>query len=215
MKDEEVVMKAEAQASRRRFLLAGLAALPLVGCEALAENCRPTERGAGGPFYRRGAPWRARLAEANEPGEPLVISGRVVAAGTCQPLKGAIVDVWQANAAGFYDNQLSGERAAGANGFRLRGQMKTDDEGRYQFETVLPGNYGDAGVQRARHIHYIVSFPGYAPLTTECYFEGDEHNRTDPLVRQSLVVALSSFAHPQERRKYLKGTFDIVLGKTG
>lgn len=190
--------------------MAGLAALPLLGCEASAENCRQTERGAGGPFYRRGAPWRAKLAEASEPGEPLIISGRVVAAGTCEPLKGAIVDVWQANAEGLYDNQLSGERA---NGFRLRGQMKTDDEGRYQFETVLPGNYGDGGVQRAKHIHYIVSFPGYAPITTECYFEGDERNRTDPLVRESLVVALSSFTHRQERRKYLKGTFDIALRK--
>ena len=187
--------------SRREFVGAGLALLPFLkfeACAAGAETCRPTVRGAGGPFYKEGAPWRSRLCEANEPGEPLVVAGRVTAADTCAPLKGAVVDVWQADAAGHYDNER----------FHLRGRVRADDEGRYSFETVLPGNYTDGGFERARHIHYIISAPGYAPLTTECYFEGEPRNRTDPIVRDSLVIPLHG-----TQGKQRTATFDIVLAK--
>lgn len=194
-------MRKKLNTSRREFVGAGLALLPFLtfeACAAAAETCGPTARGAGGPFYREGAPWRARLCGADEPGEPLVVAGRVMAADTCSPLKGAVVDVWQADAAGHYDNER----------FNLRGRVRADDEGRYSFETVLPGNYADGGFERARHIHYIITAPGYAPLTTECYFEGDPRNRTDPVVRNSLVIPLAA---AQGRGR--KATFDIVLAK--
>jgi catechol 1,2-dioxygenase len=189
-----------------------LVALPLwkIGaCAETSEACRPTVRGAGGPFYREGAPWRSKLCDASEPGEPLVVSGRVTAADSCQPLKGAVVDVFQANAAGLYDTQIKGLDPAR---FHLRGQMRTDEAGRYRFETVLPGNYTD-GIERARHIHFRVSAPGYAPLVTECYFEGEPRNATDRLVKAPLVIRLSDFTHERERRKYHAGTFDLVLAR--
>jgi catechol 1,2-dioxygenase len=189
--------------SRREFMGAGLALLPFLKAGACVDSCSPTVRGAGGPFYREGAPWRAKLCGADEPGEPLLIAGRVTAADTCRPLKGAVVDVWQADAAGRYDNER----------FHLRGRVKTDDEGRYQIETILPGNYTDGGFGRAKHIHYIVSAPGYAPLTTECYFEGDARNQTDRLVRSSLIIPLSGLAPGSGKGKQLKGTFDVVLSK--
>ncbi len=187
--------------SRREFVGAGLALLPFLkfeACAVAAETCGPTVRGAGGPFYKEGAPWRSRLCGADEPGERLAVAGRVTAADTCAPLKGAVVDVWQADAAGRYDNER----------FNLRGRVRTDDAGLYSFETVLPGNYTDGGFQRARHIHYIITAPGYAPLTTECYFEGEPRNRTDPIVRASLIAPLTG-----AQGKQRKATFDIVLAK--
>ena len=187
--------------TRREFVGAGLALLPFLKFEACAsssETCSPTVRGAGGPFYKEGAPWRAKLCGADEPGEPLVVTGRVTGADTCAPLKGAVVDVWQADSAGRYDNER----------FHLRGRVRADDEGLYSFETVLPGNYSDGGLARARHIHYIITAPGYAPLVTECYFEGDPRNRTDPIVRNSLVIPLAGIQGKQR-----KATFDIVLAK--
>ncbi len=66
---------------------------------------------------------------------------------------------------------------------------------------------------RAKHIHYKISAPGYESLTTECYFEGDKYNSTDSLVKPSLITSLPDFKHPQEKRKFLKGTFDVVLAK--
>jgi protocatechuate 3,4-dioxygenase beta subunit len=198
-------MKDRRITSRREFVGAGLALLPLLKAAACAdaEICGPTVRGAGGPFYREGAPWRAKLCDASEPGQPLIVAGRVTAAGTCEPLKEAVIDIWQADAAGRYDNEH----------FHLRGRVRADEEGRYLIETILPGNYTDGGMERAKHIHYIVSAPGYSTLTTECYFEGDARNRTDQLVRSSLIITLSTPAQQSAKAKQLKGTFDVVLAK--
>lgn len=194
--------------SRRSFIYAGLAALPLLNLETLAD-CKLTTASQEGPFYRAGAPWLTRLCDPHEPGEPLVIVGRVTAAETCAPLKDAVVDVWQANHTGLYDNQMKEY----ANKFYLRGRMKTDAEGRYTFTTILPAAYSTGSSMRAKHIHYKISAPGYELLTTELYFEGDKYNTTDTMVKPALITALSDFKLPQEKRKYLKGTFDVVLAK--
>ena len=208
-------MKTGSEISRREFIFAGCALLPLLNTTAAcAENaCRPTETNARGPFHRRGAPWRTQLCGPAEPGEPLIISGRILDAGSCRPVAGAVVDVWQANAAGRYDNELPAYRADPEK-FLLRGQMKTDAQGRYRFETILPGNYQDGGSWRPRHIHYIVSCPGYESLTTQCYFEGDKYNDTDFLVKRSLIIKLRGPVSVKEERKHLEGTFDIVLART-
>ncbi|HYP54071.1 MAG TPA: hypothetical protein VEQ42_11055 [Pyrinomonadaceae bacterium] len=198
--------------TRREFVAAGLVAVPLLKATACASggaaesNCRPTTRGAGGPFYRAGAPWTNRLCGASEPGEPLVISGRVTSAADCRPLAGAVLDVFQANAGGLYDTQIPGLKPGS---FHLRGRVRTGADGRYEFQTVLPGEYTDGGVTRARHIHFRVSAPGHAPLVTECYFDGEARNSTDPLVRPPLVIRLADFR--RDKRKHLGGTFDLVL----
>ncbi len=194
--------------SRRSFVYAGLAALPLLKLEALAD-CKLTTASQEGPFYRAGAPWLTRLCNPNEPGEPVVIVGRVTAAETCAPLKNAVVDVWHANHTGLYDNQMKEY----VNKFYLRGRMKTDAEGHYTFTTILPAAYSTGSSMRAKHIHYKISAPGYESLTTELYFEGDKYNATDSMVQPSLITSLTDFKHPQEKRKFLKGTFDVALAK--
>lgn len=198
--------------SRRSFLFMGLAALPILKSAALADNCPPTAANGAGPFYRKGAPWRASLCGANEPGRHLILDGRVIEAGTCRPLKGATLDVWQANAAGRYDND-DPRNPPDPNKYLLRGQLKTDEKGYYRIETVLPGSYQAGNSWRAKHIHYIVSSPGYSPLTTQCYFEGDKHNKTDFLVKESLIISLSGTRRDGSQTEYLKGAFDVVLAK--
>lgn len=200
--------------SRRTFLLSWLAGVPLLKTAACAVDraCRPTVESQLGPFYREGAPWRTKLCGAEEPGEPLLLAGRVTSAETCEPLKGAVVDVWHASAAGFYDNNDPARPFDPAK-FYLRGQTKTDAEGRYRFETILPGNYGQGRYVRARHVHMLVSCPGHSTLVTECYFEGDRHNSTDSLVKSSLVTPLTTFTHETEKRAYRKVAFDIALAK--
>ncbi|HYE75382.1 MAG TPA: hypothetical protein VEF04_18705 [Blastocatellia bacterium] len=205
-------MNESMNSSRRSFIhkgvYAGLAALPLLNLDLLAD-CKLTTPSQEGPFYRASAPWLTRLCRPDEPGEPLVIVGRVMAADSCAPLKNAVIDVWHANHAGLYDNQMKEYE----NKFYLRGRMKTDSEGRYMFTTILPAAYSTGSSMRAKHIHYKISAPGYEPLTTEMYFEGDKYNTTDSMVKPSLITALADFKHPQEKRKYLKGTFDVVLAK--
>jgi len=201
-------MNESLNSSRRSFVYTGLAALPLLNLELLAD-CKLTTPSQEGPFYRAGAPWLTRLCNPNETGEPLVIVGRVRAAETCKPLGNAVVDVWQANHTGLYDNQMKEYE----NKFYLRGRMKTDAEGRYSFTTILPAAYSTGSSWRAKHIHYKISAPGYELLTTELYFEGDKYNTTDSMVKPSLITSLTDFKHPQEKRKFLKGTFDVVLAR--
>jgi catechol 1,2-dioxygenase len=202
---------------RRRFLRYGLGAtvLGLVSPDSADAKARPTEPNILGPYHRKGAPFRARLSAPDEPGEPLIIRGRVLNTDEA-PLKGAVVDVWQANAAGRYDNDDPG-RPPDPETFLLRGQIRTDAAGRYEFESVIPGRYSIApGEFRPRHIHYIVSVPGYVPLTTQLYFRGDPDLKTDRFARPSLVIDLEKHA-PDARRKtgHHTGVFDIVLARPG
>lgn len=201
------------KASRRGFLRGGLGAtvLGIAGAgEALAKKA-PTEPNILGPYYRKGAPARAKLAADNAPGERLIVRGRVMNTDE-QPLKGATVDVWQADTNGRYDNDDPRNPPA-ADKFILRGVVKTDDQGRYEYETILPGAYSIGPQQyRPRHIHYIVSSPGYRALTTQLYFKGDPYIKTDDFVRESLVMDVKKLpAEGTRKKEVLLVQFDIVL----
>ncbi len=65
---------------------------------------KPTQDNILGPFYREGAPYRAKVTPPLEPGKTLLISGRVWGFNTRKPLAHASIDIWQANAEGRYDN---------------------------------------------------------------------------------------------------------------
>ncbi len=200
--------------TRRRFVLAGLGsiALGLMAAMPALAWIKPTEPNVLGPYHRKGAPFRTQLAAANEPGERLIIRGRVLDTDG-RPLKGAVVDVWQADAKGRYDND-DAAHPPDPSTYKLRGQMKTDAQGRYEYETIVPGNYGDPGEVRPKHIHYIVSQPGYVPLTTQLYFKGDRYLANDPFVRKSLIIALQRQAPTARQAKGTAvGTFDIVLAR--
>lgn len=193
------------QVSRRTVLLAGftgLASLALVD-PLLAAVCEPTPRVTAGPFYVPGAPFRARLAPPGEPGTPLVLAGRVLGPD-CRPLAGAVLDVWQANAAGRYSLTRETGEPDDPSEFLLRGRLETDGEGRYSLETVLPGHYGEGRWTRPRHLHLTVTHNGAAPLTTQVYFQGDPHLAGDPLVKDELIVPLTG-------RDRLAGRFEIAL----
>jgi catechol 1,2-dioxygenase len=137
----------------RRMVVQGLASL--VGCAALpstvaaaAKACKLTERDIIGPFYRFGAPFQTKLAGANEPGERLIISGRVLGSDCRSRLPNALIEVWQANQAGHYDTNKPGDFTERVD-FHLRGMMLTDQQGNYEFETVTWPISGAAEPARA------------------------------------------------------------------
>jgi protocatechuate 3,4-dioxygenase beta subunit len=86
----------------------------------------------------------------------------------------ALLDFWHCDENGEYDNA----------GFRYRGHLFADAEGRFRLETIVPALYPG----RARHIHVKVQAPGRAILTTQLYFPGDAR---DGLWRAELVVAMA------------------------
>jgi catechol 1,2-dioxygenase len=192
------------QHSRRTFLqlsagglwLAAPAALWALGCrsnvaeaKAPPKACSATEPNIEGPYYRAGAPLRADLVEADVRGVPLVIGGRVVSADCRSPLAGAVLDVWQADGDGHYDND--GSLHLPADRFRLRGKLRTDDSGAFSVRTVWPGRYLNGGTYRPSHVHVKVSAAGHRPLTTQLYFPGDPYNAKDPFIRRSLIMDVS------------------------
>ena len=149
-----------------------------------------TWRQTEGPFFKPSSPERAELLEAGMPGQPIELVGFVISR-TCKPLAGALLDFWQADDKGRYDN----------SGFRLRGHQFSDAEGRYRLRSIVPGVY----VGRTRHIHVKVQPRGGRVLTTQLYFPGEAQNRADGLFRSELLMRTAKNAG------WLAGRFDFVL----
>ena len=126
-----------------------------------------------GPFFKPSSPLRTSLVEPGMPGARLVIEGTVLALD-CAPIRRALLDFWQADADGHYDN----------DGYRLRGHQFSDDSGRFRLETVVPAVYPG----RTRHIHVNVQAPGQPLLTTQLYFSGEPANQRDPIFHPDLVL---------------------------
>jgi hydroxyquinol 1,2-dioxygenase len=169
-----------------------------------------TESSVLGPFYREGAPeiaFGGSIVKAPS-GEACAVRGRVTGAGG-KPIAGAVLDVWQTSASQMYEGQDPDQPA-----FNLRGRVRTDADGRYAFETVLPVSYpiphdGPVGKMlkatgrhpfRPAHLHFIVSAPGHEPVTTMVFVKGDKYLRSDAVfgVKDSLVT-------PFRRRKGANG----------
>jgi protocatechuate 3,4-dioxygenase beta subunit len=161
-----------------------LFAVPLAAF-AQAQCGAPTPEDIEGPFYKAGAPVRASLAEPGSKAEKLVLSG-VVRSADCKPLAGVALDFWHADADGNYDNR----------GYRYRGVVTTDAQGRYRLETNLPPPY----MGRPRHIHVKLPRPGGRVLTTQLYFPGESRG-ADP----GLIVKI------EKRGAAQTAVFDFVL----
>ena len=168
---------------------AGAQGTPLAPTPACSGG-RPTASQTAGPYFKPRSPRRASLLESDVTGPRLVVAGLVVSTD-CRPVAGAIVDFWQADDLGAYDNE----------GYRLRGHQLTDERGRYRLETVVPGNYPG----RTRHIHVRVQAPGQPALTTQLYFPGEPRNQRDGIFDPALVMKI------EDTPAGKVGAFDFVL----
>ena len=190
---------------RRDFLVAALAlptAVVLAGrrvaaqsrprapTPSCAEKGAPTPPQTEGPFFKPRSPRRASLLEPGVAGTRIVVAGSVLSTD-CRPIPGALVDFWQADDRGEYDNA----------GFRLRGHQFTDELGRYRLETIVPGLYPG----RTRHFHVRVQAPNQPVLTTQLYFPDEPGNRSDWIFRPELVMAVRDEAGAKA------AAFDFVL----
>lgn len=139
----------------------------------------PTPSQTEGPYFSSGSPENADLAVGVGSGTRLALAGTVLTTA-CAPVRRAKLDFWQADDQGEYDNR----------GFRLRGHVFTDDEGRYRLTTVLPGIYPG----RTRHFHVKVQPPGGRVLTTQLYFPGEAANAVDGIYREECEVTMADAA---------------------
>ena len=172
-----------------------------------------------GPMYTDVPPFRTKIYEEYEGISPdddvLFVRGRVTSTSG-EPLPEAVVDVWQTGPAGGYD--VWDERQPEGN---FRGRIRAEDDGAYEFETMLPkpytvpttgpvGRYLEAMGQhpwRPAHIHFKVDAPGHRRLVTQVFFPDDPYLENDTIgaVKPALV-------RPVEREDgHLACRFDIAL----
>lgn len=204
----------------RRNMMAGLAAGALA-VPVVAAAARPTPANPEGPFY----PVHEQLDkdtdltliaghEERAKGDVIRVTGQVVdEAG--EPVEDALVDIWQANAAGRYQHEKDPATAPLDPNFQGWGMVRTDEDGRFSFLTIKPGAYAVSGDwSRPPHIHFKVARRGYHELTTQMYFDGEPLNDSDRLLqsvdasdRPSLVVEF------EDDDGVPRGHFPIVLAK--
>jgi protocatechuate 3,4-dioxygenase beta subunit len=163
-----------------------------------------------GPFYvgeHKPMPHGTDIAPGIE-GERMFVQSRVTdLAG--KPLANVPVDVWHADDDGFYDSQ---KPSYDKDGPSLRGRFITDADGRFFFRTILPCSYpiptdgpvGEMILQTARHpmrpahVHFLVNAPGFEPLITHVFIEGDKYLDSDVVfgVKDDLVSKVEKRTDP-------------------
>lgn len=184
---EQLMNRSQPNVTRRMFLIGASAAVVL---PFVALSCNPNvvaERvEKGGP----GITWKSVIVSDKEPGEPLIISGRIFAPDGQTPLEGITLFVYQTDATGVYSpNAGNGDN----RNTRIHGAMKTSVDGRYEFRTIKPGSYPQS--RNPAHIHAYVSGPGYPEYWIDEYLFAD-----DPFVTVDDKARLGN-----------KGSFSSVL----
>ncbi len=196
--------------SRKTVLRAALVAVPaaLVATPALArtrggtleptptcdDGDDPTPPQMEGPYFKPNSPQRTNIVPSGAAGVRLTVSGYVFGLA-CQPLGNVLLDFWQADNNGAYDNTT----------YRFRGHQYTDAQGRFSLSTIVPGLYPG----RTRHIHVKAQAPGKPVLTTQLYFPGEPRNSTDPLFDPRLLMTVHDVPGGRE------AAFDFVLNVAG
>lgn len=184
-------MVARAQNTPLRYVFPGAPPDRELGLVPRAQCTSGTRGQTEGPFYTPRTPRRADLREPSASGVPLVFHGLVVDTD-CQPVAGAVVDVWHCDEDGAYDN----------TGYRYRGHQFTDAAGGFLVQTIRPALY--AG--RTAHIHVKVQGPRTPLLTTQVYFPDiAQANARDGIYRDDLLLQLTRSATGWT------GRYDFVL----
>lgn len=203
----------------RRQLLWGAAALTGMSL-AFGEEALRHETGEDvlGPFYPLTLPRDqdfdlSRIAGHKDRalGQLLYVSGRVVNPRG-EPIANAVLEVWQANAAGRYTHPGDTSSAPLDPNFQGYARIRSGADGSYRLKTIQPGLYGP----RTRHIHFDVR--GRASrLVTQMYFEGEAANESDPLLKMQraeyrpTLISRPGTPTAGQERDALAVSWDIVL----
>ena len=209
--------------SRRQFIkrvavaAVALPALPL-GWAALrsseatsrtaAAPAAPAQDWAGAADGPANPSWKTKIVADNEPGDPLGLSGTIFQPDGVTPAKGITLYVYHTDARGYYTNEPASRQQAKP---RLRGWMRTGDNGRYEFRTIRPGSY--PGTTAPQHIHTTLSGPGYPEYWIDSYlFEDDPYVSAEHRSKLSGRGGFQSIITlKRDEQGVLRGVRDIKL----
>jgi protocatechuate 3,4-dioxygenase beta subunit len=212
-----------APAPRRQFLQ-GLAfgAAAFVTPGLFAEELIATPRLTEGPFYPDKLPLDTDndlliINDSITPalGEITHLTGKVTTASG-QPLRGAMVEIWQVDHNGAYIHSADASAGRNDKNFQGYGRFLTDSKGQYYFRTIKPVPYPG----RTPHIHVAVNRNGRRILTTQLLINGHPQNDRDmatrgirdPLALETILVDFKPLAGSKIGE--LTANFDVVLGRT-
>jgi protocatechuate 3,4-dioxygenase beta subunit len=145
-----------------------------------------------GPYFRLGAPQRSSLLEPGDKPE-FILSGRVLNPKG-RPIAGAVVNFWHCDRKGEYDMA----------GYKYTGYVVTDEAGRYELTTIIPGWYQP---RQARHLHAKVQAVS-RPVTTQLFIAGEPGNAADEYYHPALAVPCTVGEDGVQH-----GTFDFVIAQ--
>ena len=179
--------------NRRDFLKKGVIAtlasfIPFKLKAQITLDCEPTTTDILGPFFSEGAPETNSIIPEDYEGERLFLSGNLSSTDCDKGISSAVMDFWQADEHGDYDNV----------GFNFRGKIITDENGNYILETIIPGKYLNGSQYRPSHIHLKVQAEGYDELVTQIYFQGDESIFADPWASAPSACLLYTSPSPRD-----------------
>lgn len=202
---------------------AGALASPTSSAIAKALGTTPPQ--IQGPFYPRVKPTDqdadlTRVAErtARATGQVIHLQGRVLRPDG-EPIAGARVEIWQANAAGRYAHPNDSNPAPLDPNFQGYAALVTDAEGRFRVTTIKPGAYPmNSQTMRPPHIHFDIRASD-SHLITQMYFKGEPLNDADYILQRAgsgadrLIVPFQP-APGQLGEGTLLGKWDVVLGQS-
>lgn len=155
-----------------------------------AAGCIPTFLDGGGPYYESNTPFRENLAPENHSGTELTVTGRVLNSDCTRSMGGVIVDIWQANESGNYDDLW------------YRGRVLTSDDGTYTFTTVIPRGYGEGTAFRPPHIHFKIWQESTEIITSQMFLPESRNQG----IEEAYIMELSQL----DDESFL-GKHDIIL----
>jgi hydroxyquinol 1,2-dioxygenase len=189
---------------RQEFILLS----DVLGVSMLVDAVNHRDRGGAtettvlGPFYvgeHKVTPHGTDVSASLE-GERMFVQSRVTDLNG-KPLAGVPVDIWHADGDGYYDSQ---KEAYATEGPVSRARFVTDSDGRFFFRTILPCSYpiptdgpvGEMILQTGRHpmrpahVHFLINAPGYEPLITHVFIDGDKYIDSDVVfgVKDELIA---------------------------
>ena len=194
------------------YLLAGSAVLNcsppkvLSALNGVMPACSATSVDALGPFYIENTKGLTQLNVKKLAGIKMSVVGRVFDVASGQIIKAATIEVWHADSQGRYHPEGNGDFSEFASDeINLRGVVKTNEQGQYQFNSIYPGLYAS----RPRHIHFKISAVGYNSIITQSYFKNDSYGLNIGLAQKKAACLIVEFE--LDKQDIMRGEVNFFL----